>query len=252
MTKLLVSVRGSTEALAAARGGAAIIDVEFPASALGTPYPLNIKAVKNTLETYGQNCLVVTNIGEEQHGRSSACQAALGVATAGVDAVKCGLALLPLQPAMYLGKSIVRTVREWYPDCKVIPAIFADEYHREFLNPMVEGLELAKAIKADGLLIDTFDKTMGKGLLDYYKLDLLAYWTEALHKMKIQAWVAGSITKEEIAPLSSIGVDVICVRKAACKPGKKSDRFGDVTEEMVRALVSEIQVKKSPSKSRKK
>ena len=40
---LLVSVRGPQEALAAAEGGAHIADVEYPASALGTPYPLNIK-----------------------------------------------------------------------------------------------------------------------------------------------------------------------------------------------------------------
>lgn len=46
MGRLLVSVRGPKEALAAAEGGAHIADVEYPASALGTPYPLNIKAVR--------------------------------------------------------------------------------------------------------------------------------------------------------------------------------------------------------------
>ena len=40
--RLLVSIRGRKEALAAVKGGAHIADVEFPASALGTPYPLNI------------------------------------------------------------------------------------------------------------------------------------------------------------------------------------------------------------------
>ena len=45
MGRLLVSVRGPNEALAAAEGGAHIADVEYPASALGTPYPLNIWAV---------------------------------------------------------------------------------------------------------------------------------------------------------------------------------------------------------------
>ena len=45
MGRLLVSVRGPNEALAAAQGGAHIVDVEDPRSALGTSYPLNIKAV---------------------------------------------------------------------------------------------------------------------------------------------------------------------------------------------------------------
>lgn len=44
-----MSVRGPKEALVAARGGAQIADVEFPASALGTPYPLNIAAVRKSL-----------------------------------------------------------------------------------------------------------------------------------------------------------------------------------------------------------
>ena len=51
--RLLVSVRGPVEALEAARGGAAIADVEYPASALGTPYPLNIRAVRDRLDEEG-------------------------------------------------------------------------------------------------------------------------------------------------------------------------------------------------------
>ena len=90
---LLVSVRGPVEAVAAARGGAHIADVEHPGSALGTPYPLNIKAVREALDAAGFSDLPLsTNIGEDQPVRSSACQAALGVAIAGANYVKCGLA----------------------------------------------------------------------------------------------------------------------------------------------------------------
>ena len=46
--RLLVSVRGKTEAMAAVEGGAHMVDVEYPASSLGTPYPLNILAVRET------------------------------------------------------------------------------------------------------------------------------------------------------------------------------------------------------------
>ena len=49
MQKLLVSIRGPKEAIAAAKDGAHIADVEYPASALGTPYPLNIYSVRNRL-----------------------------------------------------------------------------------------------------------------------------------------------------------------------------------------------------------
>jgi len=47
--RLLVSIRGRNEALAAVQGGAHIADVEYPASALGTPYPLNIMAVRQAV-----------------------------------------------------------------------------------------------------------------------------------------------------------------------------------------------------------
>lgn len=53
MGRLLVSVRGPVEAVAAAKGGAHIADVEYPRSALGTPYPLNIKAVRQRLDAEG-------------------------------------------------------------------------------------------------------------------------------------------------------------------------------------------------------
>jgi len=60
--RLLVSVRGTTEALAAARGGAHIADVEYPGSALGKPYPLNIKAVRDALDAAGfQSVPISTN-----------------------------------------------------------------------------------------------------------------------------------------------------------------------------------------------
>ncbi len=93
MGRLLVSVRGPAEALEAARGGAHIADVEYPGSALGTPYPLNSKAVRQRLDAEGFASMPIsTNIGEDQPVRSTACQAALGLAVAGADNVKCGFA----------------------------------------------------------------------------------------------------------------------------------------------------------------
>ena len=89
MQRLLVSVRGPKEALAAIKGGAQIADVEYPASALGTPYPLNIMTVRNRLNKAGYKKIPVsTNIGEVPGVRASSCQAALGVSTSGADLIK--------------------------------------------------------------------------------------------------------------------------------------------------------------------
>ena len=232
MQRLLVSVRGPTEALEAVEGGAHIVDVEYPASALGTPYPLNIWTMRKRVP---KRVFVSTNIGEEQARRSTAAQAVLGVATAGADMIKAGLAGMDNKEGSYLARSIVRTVKHWYPRKKVIPTFFADTKLAKILDPIEEAPALAARVKADGVLIDTFDKTKGKRLVDYYDFEDLKVFVRACHKRHIEAWIAGSIRKEELPSFWATGVDVICVRGAAC--GRADDRMGRVKAETVERLV---------------
>jgi uncharacterized protein (UPF0264 family) len=241
MGRLLVSVRGPEEAISAAKGGAHIADVEHPGSALGTPYPLNIKAVRNKLNREGfKNIPISTNIGEEQANRGTACQAALGVAIAGSNYVKFGLAGLNLKAAAYLGRSIVRSVKEWCPKAKLYPAVFPDEEFSISLNPLKEGPKLVKRIKADGLLIDTYNKNIGKGLLDYYNINQLTQLVTDLHAIGKEAWLAGSISEEQLKKVWKTGVDVICIREAACKKMVGEGRFGKVSKIIVNKLVKTI------------
>ncbi len=238
MQRLLVSVRGPKEALTAIKGGAHIADVEYPASALGTPYPLNIQTVRNRLNRAGHKRIPVsTNIGEVPIVRASSCQAALGVATAGADLIKCGMAELCYEPAEYLGKQLVRTIKKYYPRKKVYPAVFVDEDMQRFFKPFKEGVKLITKIKAEGLLIDTFNKSVGKGLLDYCSLKDIKHFVSECHKYKKEAWIAGSIKKDELPDLWATGVDVICVRGAACE-SKGNGRFGEVKAKIVAELIS--------------
>ncbi len=240
MQKLLISVRGPKEALEAVKGGAHIADAEYPASALGTPYPLNILAIRDQLNKKGYvKTLVSTNIGEKQFCRASACQAALGVATAGADIIKCGLAELPLDAAKYIGDALVRSVKKFYPKKKVIPAVFVDHDMKRFFNPFNDGVALIKDVKADGLLIDTFNKSMGKRLLDYCTLKEISSFVNECHALNKESWIAGSITKDELPSLWTTGVDVICIRNAACVQ-KGSGRFGEVKSNIVKGLVLTI------------
>ena len=241
MGRLLVSVRGPNEAVAAAQGGAHIADVEHPSSALGTPYPLNIKAARDHLDSEGFTEIPIsTNIGEEQGIRSSACQAALGVAVAGADYVKCGFAGMDLKVAAYLGRNLVRTVKEWRPDCKVYPAVFPEEEFAISFDPLTDGPALVEQIDCDGLLIDTYHKDIGKGLLDHYDLDQVSRFVAELHTLGKEAWVAGSIREEELLDLWKTGADVICIRGAACVGGGREGRFGEVSSSLVRQLVETI------------
>ncbi|CAG0986494.1 hypothetical protein PHYC_02052 [Phycisphaerales bacterium] len=239
--RLLVSVRGPREAVAAASGGAHIADVEYPKSALGTPYPLNILATCEALDKEGFGRVQVsTNIGETQQVRANACQAALGVATAGAHLIKFGLAELRLADAIYQGETIVRTVRKWYPDKKLIPAVFVDNAMQSFLDVLEESPKLVQEIGADGVLIDTFDKTIGRGLRDYCKVNDLGAWCKRIHDLGKEAWIAGSISLDELPGLWEAGANVICVRGAACKPHEGEGRFGEVDTEIVRKLVATV------------
>jgi (5-formylfuran-3-yl)methyl phosphate synthase len=236
--RLLVGVRGKTEAIAAIEGGAHIVDVEYPASALGTPYPLNILAVR---EAVPPSVAVATNIGGEQPGRSTACQAALGVALAGADIIKLGLAKMPLGEAQEFGPALVRTVRKWFPAKQCVPVLFADErLARWYIDPIKEGPDLAAHMRADGLLVDTYDKGIGMGLLDYYTLGDIEEFIVRCHDKGLAAWVGGSIGKDELPGLWAAGVDAVCVRGAACEPGTGPGRFGRVSATLVQDLVATI------------
>ncbi len=232
--RLLVSIRGPKEALVAYKGGAHIIDVEYPTSALGTPYPLNIRAVRNAIP---KRIEIATNIGEEQkRRRSTACQAALGVALAGADIIKAGLAGYSYKEAKYLGGNIVRTIKHWFPRKKVIPAVFADRNLRKKFDPIIDGPKLGKAIKADGVLIDTFNKkSKGNKLTKLLTYQEIGSFAKECHSLRLEAWIAGSIIHAEMRKLWEIGVDVICVRGAACMKG--SGRMGTVSSKQVRELI---------------
>jgi len=238
--KLLVSIRGPVEAIEAAKGGAHIADVEYPASALGTPYPLNVWRVRKKLDGNGyRHVMVSTNIGEIQQVRASSCQAVLGVAVAGADLIKFGLAEQSLEAAIYLSQNIVRTVHKLSPKKKkLFPAVFVDDDMQRFLKPFEEAEELVVKSRADGILIDTFNKLIGKGLLDYCSLKEVSQFVKQMHRQGKEAWIAGSITKEELPDLWSTGVDVICVRSAACKQSNRIGRFGSVDVQVVRQLVA--------------
>ncbi|UCC30479.1 MAG: hypothetical protein JSU86_20060 [Phycisphaerales bacterium] len=240
MGRLLVSGSGPNGALAAAEGGAHIADVEYPASALGTPYPLNIRAVRQRPdEADFKDMPISTNIGEDQPVRSTACQA-VGVAVAGAEYIEFGLAGFVLKSAVCLGRNLVRIVREWFPKCEVYSAVFPGEESAACLDPLTESAKLAEDIDCDGLLIDTFRKDIGKGLRDCYDFGQLERFVKALHAIGKEAWLAGSITVGELSGLWNTRADVVRVRRAACIASEGSGRLGPIEQPIVAELVNTI------------
>jgi len=147
---------------------------------------------------------------------------------------------MDLQEAEYLGKAIVRTVRFWRPRVRLYPAVFADTRFSSTLNSVEQGPRLAATTQADGLLVDTYDKAIGKGLLDYLSVRDIQRLAAALHRQGRQAWIAGSLTLDQFPSLWGAGVDVICVRGAACDQAEGGGRFGKVRSILVKELVSTL------------
>lgn len=219
------------------KGGAHIIDAEYPGSALGTCYPANIATIRKYTPNDRQ---VSTNIGEKQFVWSTAGQAAVGVAFAGADVVKVGLGDLSETKAKKVMRNVAHQVRFFFKKTpkKLITTLFADEDLRKVLDPVTRGWAVTVAARADGVLIDTFDKECGKGLLDWLSLGEIKSFVKNCHKNKQEAWLAGSITKDQMPALWKTGVDVICVRGAACETG--IGRQGKVSATKVARLIGTI------------
>ena len=235
--RILVSARGKNDAIEAVAGGAHIIDAEYPGSALGTPYPLNIYTIRRHVPS---DRLVATNIGEKQFVWATASQAALGVAIAGADIIKVGLAELRPREASEVMNRVIRNVTRWATEKRFIATFFADDELKSILDPVLESQKVGIASGANGILIDTFFKDRGKGLLDYLTLDDIKRFVNQCHKSNLEAWVAGSIVKEHMRDLWIAGVDVICIRRAAIDDEVTDDRMGKVSRIKVKELIETI------------
>lgn len=235
--RLLVSVRGPKDAVEAVKGGAHIIDAEYPGSALGTCYPANIYAIR---QVSPETRLVSTNIGEKQFVWSTAGQAAVGVAYAGADIVKVGLAELDRDKAKQVMRNVTQQVKFFFKKHSrvMITTMFADRRLVRIVDPIKFGAEISVYAKAQGVLIDTYDKNCGKGLLDWLSLAQIERFVKECHQYKQEAWIAGSIRLRQLPSLWKTGVNVICVRGAACELG--SGRNGKVDSDRVRNLVATI------------
>jgi uncharacterized protein (UPF0264 family) len=232
-----VSVRGPNDARAAVAGGAHIIDAEYPKSALGTVHPGNIHRIRSVTP---RRLLVSTNIGEIQNVWSTSAQAALGVALAGADIIKVGLGGLSATKATTLMKGIARQMRFFFrsPSKALIVTLFADKKLKRICDPVRHGQDIASKAKVAGVLIDTFVKHRGHTLLDLMDLDEITKFVRSCHEARVEAWIAGSIKRHQMPALWEAGVDVICVRGAACEGGE--GRLGTVSAERVRELVESI------------
>lgn len=229
---LLVSPRDFSEARAAARGGADIIDMKNPAEgSLGANFPWAVEDVVRRLRRPGLRFSAA--IGDFPDLPGSAALAARGAALCGVDFVKIGLrgSDTPAR-ARTLLRAFARAVRDASPRAVPVAAAYGDWRRIRGLRP----LELVAAARGSGigmLMLDTAVKD-GKSLFDHLSARELDGFVRGCLGAGLRSALAGSLRLEDVRKVRLLGADVVGVRGAACAG---NDRRGRIDARRVAALV---------------
>ena len=231
MTGLLVSVRNGAEAIAALRGGAALIDVKEPRhGALGRA------AAERWQEVVAQ-----------VNGRvpvSVACGELLADAPvpspadlASIRYIKCGLAgcgTVPDWPrrwAQWLGQ-LPHTVGP-------VAVAYAD-WQRAAAPPPEEILPWAVHLRCRALLWDTYTKD-GTSLRDHAAPPALQALTHAAHQHGLLVVLAGSLARHHVPALLALHPDFLAVRGAACGGDRQAAVQQHLVAQLARSLTTRAQ-----------
>ncbi|KPV63452.1 MAG: hypothetical protein AOA66_0928 [Candidatus Bathyarchaeota archaeon BA2] len=233
--RLLVSVIDRKEAIEAIEGGAHIIDVKNPREgSLGANFPRIIRQVR---EIVPNDVEVSATIGDLPNLPGTASLAALGAAFSGANYVKAGLYGVKTSiEAVSLMREVCRAVKDYNVALKVIAAGYADFKKIGCLNPL-KLPEIASIVKADGVMVDVKMKTLGK-LFDFLSDCELGEFIDRSHKYDLTVALAGSLDKEDVPKVHSLGADVIGVRRAVCsgKNRLKGRIQGKAVTEFIKAI----------------
>ncbi len=216
-------------------GGADIIDVKNPMEgALGASFPWVIKRIRAiTPKKIEVSCA----LGDVPNLPGAVSLAALGAATTGVDYVKAGLyGLKTLEEAVYLMQNVIKAVKDCNPSIKVVATGYADAERIGAVSPLLIP-EIAHKAQADIAMIDTAIKD-GKNLFTFLTINQLRSFVDAAHDYGLKAALAGSLKKEDLLAVQSLGADVAGLRGAACTNGDRVN--GEITREKVRELVEVV------------
>ena len=196
MTRLLVSVRDATEALAAAGAGADFIDLKDPsAGALGGLPAACIAGLVALLRAHAPGLPVSATIGDVEAARIDEILArAWAVGQCGVDYVKVGVDLRDgRELAFALLPSLADAARAGLP---VVPVLVADEGVDEAL---VRAAVDAQAFPA--LMLDTRAKRAGS-LLQRVTLLSLAAFIGRVRASGCLAGLAGALARDRVGELA--------------------------------------------------
>ena len=233
--KLLISSMNEKEALEAIAGGADIIDVKNPQEgALGANYPWVIRRIK---EITPKNIEVSCTVGEVGNFPGAFSLAALGAASLGVDYIKVGLyGIKTPGEAIFLLQNVNRAAKEYNSKIKVAVAGYADAERIGAIDPCLIP-EIAHKAQVEVAMLDTSVKD-GKNLFDHLTIEQLKKFVDSAHGFGLAAALAGSLKKQDLPVVYSLGADIVGLRGAACTNSNRVT--GQITKKLVYELVEVV------------
>jgi uncharacterized protein (UPF0264 family) len=182
-------------------------------------------------------------IGDAPNLPGTVSLAALGAASLGVDYIKVGLfGVKTVEEAVFLLKQVAKAVKDCNPAIKVVAAGYADA---EKIGALDSALipEIAHQASADIAMLDTATKD-GSNLFTYQTQKQLKAFVDKTHSLGLQAALAGSLRKQDLASVYGLGADIAGLRGAACTGSDRNK--GRITRELVAELVEVVkQVEKA-------
>lgn len=211
--KVLISPKNRSEAIAAQKGGADIIDVKNPKEgSLGASFPWIIKDIIDCLP---KNIETSCTIGEMPSHPGSISLAARGAASIGVDYIKAGLfGLNTPKKAIKLMKKVVRAIKDFNSKINFVLVGYADSEKVDSIDPLFVP-QIAKKVSADVVMIDTAIKN-GQSTFDLVTNTKIKQFIEVAQKYKLKTALAGSLKRHDFKKIASLKPDIIGIRGAAC------------------------------------
>ncbi len=223
--QLLVSPRDIPEARKSL--AADIIDVKKPSEgSLGANFPWVIREIKSI-----STKPVSAAIGDFDYKPGGASLAAYGAACSGADYIKVGLMFDGIEKASDLIESVVKAVKDEFPEKRVVISAYSDYLRLGSISPFDMAPLVAEA-GADLAMIDTGIKD-GKSTFDFMDEASLTRFTWKNHDLGIGTAIAGALKMEDIPVLKRINPDIIGVRGMVCG----GDRNASIREELVQKLM---------------
>jgi uncharacterized protein (UPF0264 family) len=220
--RLLVSVRSASEAKVAVENGADIVDAKEPwAGPLGAVSPPVLATILRALPDEMPLGIALGDVRAGADVVSTLDRLALP-ARAGAVYLKLGFAggATSEEIALMLRLAVSRA-RALGSSVLIVAAAYADYQRARSPSP---GDVLAAAISAGaaGALIDTWAKD-GLGLLDHLAGDELRGWSLRARSQGLLAAVAGSLGPAAIPAVLAAEPDILGVRGAVCRGGRRGD-----------------------------